>query len=385
MWGLVALVCACVLTRPAASCALGSLWNASSSDFIPSAHAGVEVFENSCLVPRGDRLVIVPRSSVTARVVSTASTGFVASDLCAMGHTTKDPAHMLSWYMDESSPSASTANFSHVIFANMCMTKRSDSVVNKRTPVFHNVLLGWFRAALPHGVKELYYEDLAGEKMVRCFDRLVKRYENWRWFRNQKHALEFRRLLLKFYGVDASRVSSTTSITILRRDEDRHFDEEKVAQMLRHYLRDQANVSLVTFDNVRGKGSAPPPSHAKQLQILHDTDILIAAHGAGLAGIIAMKPGATLIELFPHNFRYYMYHELAELLGLHYVPYESPHVWPRRCCAARGDNLPAIDFPSQINGVGARACKKCDVFVPEAIWKALVDQALVAQSLRLDS
>jgi hypothetical protein len=86
------------------------------------------------------------------------------------------------------------------------------------------------------------------------------------------------------------------------------------------------------FDNIKGSKGAPPPTPAEQLQILYDTDILLAAHGAGLAAVLLMRPGTAVVEFIPHNFAYYMYEEAALVASVHYRPYTSRAVHPARCC-----------------------------------------------------
>jgi hypothetical protein len=276
-------------------------------------------------------------------------------------------------------------------------------------------------------VKVLFTDDLERMKEtakkaggIVCFESVIKRGpERWRWFRTRIHATAFRARLWSYFGItpagydaetgkrlplpqrephaDAADAECVLRVTVLERDDDRHFGEARVVSMLQerfaqvnrklggplvaHSLGDSRRCRVVVaaqkFDKLKGS-SQMPPSHPEQLRILaQDTDVLVAAHGAGLASIVAMRPGTTVIELFPHNFRYMMYQELAELSGVRYVPYESPVVHPPKCCSARGgDALPTLKKPHDGNGVGARACKKCDIFLTDDELFTLVADAL---------
>lgn len=140
-------------------------------------------------------------------------------------------------------------------------------------------------------------------------------------------------------------------------------------------------VRMHKFDKLKGRkgGGADfsPPSHKEQLQILFDADVLVAAHGAGLAAVLAMRPGTAVVELFPHNFKYYMYEEVAQLSRVFYRRYESPVVWPKRCCKPNA-RLYRSNFskPMFLNGLGARACKGCDTFVSHDVVEELVAEAV---------
>jgi hypothetical protein len=440
---------------------------------------GLEEHRNARLAPKSDRWDITdtPVPHGEAATVCERGTAYLVSDLCAMGHLTKDAAMLSSWLDDhtasglsahdeeiEKSPVASDRRgdpsamppLTAVVFSNKCMTKELETgaKADKRVPLFYNVLQHWFIAILteatrndtlkaakrgsldvtleslshlverrpaelflhrpgsPKGpVRVLFGEDLQAIQSTRgtvCFEAVVKRgAERWRWFRTHKHAEQFRSRMWHYF--DIAKLSGVTlaepffaatseercrrRVTVLVRDEDRHFDEVRVAKMLEESLGNadvtvgsypgaatcRVDVRLEKFDRIKGSTKAPPPHH-EQLRILGaQTDVLVAAHGAGLAAVAVMRPGTTVIELFPHNFRYFMYEELAQLAGVRYIPYESPVVHPPRCCSARGgDVTPRLVKPHDGNGIGARACKKCDILIPDDDLLALVEDALAS-------
>jgi hypothetical protein len=54
------------------------------------------------------------------------------------------------------------------------------------------------------------------------------------------------------------------------------------------------------------------------ISILSETSVLISNHGAGLANIIHLQPGQTIIELKSHNDNYWMYFSLSKILEHRY-------------------------------------------------------------------
>eukprot|EP00744_Colponema_vietnamica_P003870 GILI01005864.1.p1 GENE.GILI01005864.1~~GILI01005864.1.p1 ORF type:complete len:165 (-),score=10.42 GILI01005864.1:24-470(-) len=130
-----------------------------------------------------------------------------------------------------------------------------------------------------------------------------------------------------------------------------------------------------------------------------------------------MRPGSVVVELFPHNFRYYMYEELAKVMGLEYIAYEGERVSPPGCCGGRdwagaesrsvetseesyvseaefheernyssnGNNyvqLPKAERFKLIGKIydlhGNRKCKKCDIEVSRSMWFEIVKNALAS-------
>jgi hypothetical protein len=410
----------------------------------PLRVSGVETWENGCLERKSERLEVSTSKDASGSNTLPGHT-FIATDLCAMGHTTKDPVLLLAYVVDlvdhfrnnQIASVDSTRKVQHrntseplimrIVYGNSCMSKDKQNVVNKRTPVFHSVLRYWFnavidflkedlskdfecdpnqdckscnvlkafrqelRAALPSGlrIEEEFYES---HPNTRCYERLVKRKERWRWVRTRRQGDLYRALLQHHLKVGWKKPENPNAvhpltITVLRRDEDRHFEEAIVAKRLTEQFKPQiqlglVNVELVAFDKFKSKGGPPPPTYPQQLQILFETDVLIAAHGAGLASIIAMRPHSTVIELFPNNFRYPMYEELAETIGVHYIGIESDIVWPNRCCRYKGGTLtndslpPPLQHPSFVHGVGARGCKGCDVHIPGWYWDVAIRRHL---------
>lgn len=62
---------------------------------------------------------------------------------------------------------------------------------------------------------------------------------------------------------------------------------------------------------------ASMPLH-QQVQVAHQTDVLLGVHGAGLTHSMFMKPGAVLIEILPADFTHKGFRNLAQMLGHRY-------------------------------------------------------------------
>jgi hypothetical protein len=404
---------------------------------------GVRHFHRKCLVAaRGsDRLSVVDPTKLADKekgAVFAPGTSFLVRDVCALGHFPKDLTH-LHTYEElaaataqqklrglSSDDSRAAENVSFVIVGDKCATLDPRRLGSKRTPVFHNVLLHWLRAITgeydllqqamfrPAGSRLVMYEDyLAGGSAPSvCFEHLVEREERWRWFPSPRLADSFREKMWRYLGLDYEAVQlrrrtvpfdkqPKVKIVVLRRDEDRHFEERKAVAFLQSKFGKVASVRFEQYDSPPDPRKATPESnvtvasHVDQLRQLFDTDILIAAHGAGLSSIVAMQPGSVVVELFPNGFRYYMYEELARVMSLTYTAYESEVVSPPNCCRGRmwaeaaGQQdvaAAAVDVGTPLDLVyglhGKRDCKKCDVHLPDGTLYQIVKNALATVWLR---
>lgn len=62
----------------------------------------------------------------------------------------------------------------------------------------------------------------------------------------------------------------------------------------------------------------PPPSLAESFRLFHDAKVVIGPHGAGLANLVASRPGTVVIEYLAHRGINYCYAVLSEMMGLEY-------------------------------------------------------------------
>jgi hypothetical protein len=61
----------------------------------------------------------------------------------------------------------------------------------------------------------------------------------------------------------------------------------------------------------------------EQIKSVYQCDILVGMHHTLLAHMFAMKPDATVIELFPYGYHKQIFENLAQLLGLSYMRWEN--------------------------------------------------------------
>lgn len=64
-------------------------------------------------------------------------------------------------------------------------------------------------------------------------------------------------------------------------------------------------------------------SIAEQLAIVDSTDVLVAMHGAALTHTLFMRPGTSVLELFPWVFRKTIYQNLANAMGVYYQMWQN--------------------------------------------------------------
>jgi hypothetical protein len=445
---------------------------------------GTRHFVDKCLTQGAERLEIVSRSKLKGNdkkkeiVNFGEAVAFLVRDVCALGHFPKDLSHMHAWQQlmasaardgvspadrmreivvageDDAKKKAALLNkapqwmehleggaIHHLVVGHRCATRDPARVFNKRTPVFHNVLIHWLRA-ISGNFKFLTPEDDGGkttmpislfedlDTKVYCFRHMIEREERWRWFPHPKSASSFREAFWKYLNVNytkrhAERHTTPFSkqkklqVLVLHRDEDRHFDEKRVVQFLTSKFGGVADVRYEQYDappnpaKITAENNITVPLHVDQLKQLYNTDVLIAAHGAALSNVVVMQPGAVVMELFPHNFRYYMYEELCRVMSLNYVAYESEVVTPSGCCkqvrwkaapgeltAGGGDEKEADDAAAagpedglldvasnarrreMVRLNGKRDCKKCSIGVKDETWYQLVKSAMASIWLR---
>ena len=334
---------------------------------------------------------------------------FLTHDICQLGHIPKDATHLFVHL-------ATGNNLHHIVYGSECMVPETLDPELK-VPNYGRTWLAatrhWFDAVIeywaektgkrvvrifPTGISspqdttadpnvlKIHYYDPKWERL--CAEKVVTREEKWRWFPGHAAAWAFRYILqshfklsipVKEYG------KAPLSVAILKRLEDRRFDEDQAHSFLQSKFGGVAAFRTVVFDNKSLKGrlllNVTALTYVEQMQLLATTDVFIAAHGAALTSIVCMRRGSAVIELFPNNFRYYMFEELARLMGLHYYSYESPTP-PSGCAGCTGrKGTPTLDDIHNFNG--AKACKKCNIKVSSIDWFYLFKDAASAVWLSL--
>lgn len=72
-------------------------------------------------------------------------------------------------------------------------------------------------------------------------------------------------------------------------------------------------MTVVAFDGT------PRTPFSSQRALIGATSTLVAAHGAGLANLLFLRPGSTVIEVFPFGYTPHIFEELAAALGVRHI------------------------------------------------------------------
>ena len=348
----------------------------------PQAYRGFQPGMPGCIVRKPGRAHSVLEKPTPRDVVSS-ETVYFADDGCALGHLVKDAAGVVSHILARAR-APDTRAIDAIVFSHPCADPGTGG------PLFRDVILPWFEAAAAVATARsgrrlrLAYARSTPARV--CAASLLTR-GGWRWFADGASADAFRGALRAAHGIPAVAAPAPAPerrplVTVLRRERGRRFGEADVTRYLAERLG-VADVRLASFDG----GTMP---YAAQLQALAATDVLLAAHGAALASMVVMAPGAAVVELFPHNFKYLMYEELARVSGLLYFPHEARDEVLGGCkrCRPRTHNasLPStsgVDAkPSLFRHMnGAKACKNCDIALPLPDAYLLARDALMSVML----
>jgi hypothetical protein len=210
-------------------------------------------------------------------------------------------------------------------------------------PLFHTIqLFGEVKPALviPHDA------DHPRSEIVKAFTKSVGRLKDGHCYRDlvagiskvkdaqNGTAYEFPKnfthllhpLILKQFGIRGENPQKPVALVIGRRTRNRivtNFDE-LIVMLKSEFPRFE--VKPIFFEDL-------PMS--KQVEAAHHATIMIGVHGSGLAHVAWMRPGTTLIEIFPYRFDCRDWYEKATVVsGVSYLKYvptsgaESPDASP---------------------------------------------------------
>ncbi len=65
----------------------------------------------------------------------------------------------------------------------------------------------------------------------------------------------------------------------------------------------------------------------EQVRLSARQDLMVGVHGNGLTNLLWLRPGATVLELFPVGVHHYDYQVFCELNGIHYYGFEGDRVF----------------------------------------------------------
>jgi len=219
----------------------------------------------------------------------------------------------------------------------MATTSREIKVLN---PNLHNVLGSSQSSELLPGC--------SGGRVI--FERLVvlnTRSER-RWFSDPRACSFFRRAAWERhtnFSMKSSMIDHRKSgaIALLTRSSRSIVNSKEVSDAME--IRFSMPIRMLSFEGL---------SFSEQVHMLHDVKLLVAPHGAGLANLVFMPPGAALIEIFPlhwHPIEYF--NALARSCDVWYGEYDnfdvSAAVLDETCGALFGGTLPPFQDCSDKN------------------------------------
>jgi len=126
--------------------------------------------------------------------------------------------------------------------------------------------------------------------------------------------------LVAFFGERIPAVPAPLGITVIKRGRHRFYAEtDELAEKLKVF---QMPVNVVQMEN---------ESFPSQVNLMRNTRILVAPHGAGTMNQIFMPRGGTVIELFPKGYSDWHAKDVADVFGHRFVEIESdkPGVYGR--------------------------------------------------------
>jgi len=161
-------------------------------------------------------------------------------------------------------------------------------------------------------------------------------------------------------------------VTMIKRKKNRLLLNEKelLEEMSR---REGARVSGYCFEDL---------DFAEQVRIISESDILIGMHGAGMAHLFFLRPGSTLIEIFPYKFRKSVYQNFAHMIGLTYLSFQNE--FPERTFFPKVKGLSKEEIlakPMRMNSqVWRDVWRNQDTLLDIPSFMKLFDMALEKQS-----
>lgn len=327
-----------------------------------------------------------PPPSETHFSPSTSKWAILLDDGCALGHLPKDvgflvyAARQFATYrskVEEKGPGGEKRGQLLVLFSDPCVHDLRDNAHaaqpqragNEGNDLFSVAIRPQFEAAkqLIESHWGIQVSWVLSFRVLEVWDSLkadqansdarpvpvLLRPQSWRWFATEQDASTVRDVLLhrvcglsrKTTAAPAGGMESKSKVSfaplqlvIVSRRHNRRFVDEALRSALQRHYGQLLNVTKVSLELL---------PFCRQMDLLSNADVLVAAHGAALTNIIALRPRpeSIVVELFPHHFRYSLYEELARSIGATYFAWEAERV--DSGCASKCPHRPApgIDSP----------------------------------------
>jgi hypothetical protein len=190
--------------------------------------------------------------------------------------------------------------------------------------VYKAMILGISRDALVQEIEvEKHFQHIWGMRALafRLFSERIKSVfveginssvQDGNWHMNIATSLSSQSIQKK----DSSQ-GNRVNITFLRREgtSRRILNFEDLLFTLQNsFPYDEYDVQDYNFENM---------TLGEQMSIIHNTDILVGMHGAGLAHVMFMRPNTHVIELHPYKFRKMIFQNIAKIMDVRYVFWQN--------------------------------------------------------------
>lgn len=327
---------------------------------------------------------------------------YVVEDGCALGHLMKDVGVLLEVAALLPTGRSVAVEELHIVFGNRCASRATWQLSD--SSLFGAILAPWWRHVIALAAELLSRGAVRTPIHVGFADEwdrwksthraaigegsivVIRRPVRWRWFYQNSHAALLRNAVLLQSdgvtphssppGVEPSSSATITTITIIKRRKNRRIYESGIADIA-HSIAAPWRHPIIGASHSRPSEAirvqvvdTEGMSFVDQVRLFANTDILIAAHGAALAFTMFMNPAyAVVIELFPYQFGYWIYEELAMSVGLEYHIVRGQR--PSSSCSRKAPckaPITSMRQSTEDNLYGAlrawnghSSCKNCDV------------------------
>ena len=231
---------------------------------------------------------------------------YFTTDCPALGHMFRDVACMALLLNQRT-----ISHFDQVIVRQ----QEGNCGFNRKKKEFEIFKKWWFPALQDNPIKV----DLVPSNVQLPFDNNKFEMENsnvkiWKrdltdkytFFGNTEVASEFRKKFIRQFSLIDKPKSSLIQILIIQRSQKRLFEG---LEILYDKINSEQNYKVIieNFDNI---------SYEDQINQMFHADIVIMGHGAAMVNLVAMRKDCTLIEIFPYDFEFLLFNNLAIQFGI---------------------------------------------------------------------
>lgn len=257
----------------------------------------------------------------------------------------KEPSHLVSIYYNMHMLWHSFYDFLFPLYQTLNIFANNSEIRKRR------IFLPEFVPEIPHLTQSLTKFQVEKLKNPLCFNELtmgMKKITNLKLDKDdppysfcKNCSFGLRSLVMQYFNItDTNKYKKYLNIVFLGRKSmtrnvinekevfeslKNHFAVDKLQQKSKEEKENEYNGNYVQnnneIDNVQIHYFEVMPLK-KQIEIISKTDVFIAVHGSGLANILWMRPGSSVIEIMPKDFTcrdWYM--KAAEAAGVNYYAY----------------------------------------------------------------